>query len=319
MAPSKKLRMIAGILIGSLLLLSFLYLVLDQEKTSLTGGVRSHLEGDFVELPLGVVHYELGGPQDAPLIVLIHGFSVPSYIWDPTFEALVDSGYQVLRYDLYGRGTSDRPKVEYTRDLYVDQLQQLLTALNTENPIHIIGLSYGGPIAAAYAHQFPQGVLSITLVDPQISPASTQDIFPLNLPLVGEYLMGVMLVPFVLPQSQSKDFYHPENYPGWETRYRIQMAYRGFKRAILSSIRHTVDNDPLTDYQAIGELPFPVLLIWGKEDRTIPFSDIVRIQTAIPQLEFHAIEAAGHLPHYEQPQAVNPILVAFLNRVTPIP
>jgi len=60
-------------------------------------------------------------------------------------------------------------------------------------------------------------------------------------------------------------------------------------------------------------------LLWGKEDRTIPLSDIVRIQAAIPQVEFHAIEAAGHLPHYEQPQAVNPILGTFLQRVTPAP
>ena len=88
---------------------------------------------------------------------------------------------------------------------------------------------------------------------------------------------------------------------------------------ILNSIRHTVDSDPLLEYQAVGKIPVPVLLIWGKEDQTIPFSDMERIQAAIPRVEFHTIEAAGHLPHYEQPQVVNPFLIEFLNRSAPIP
>lgn len=37
----------------------------------------------------------------------MHGFSVPYYIWEPTFAALVQAGLRVLRYDLYGRGYSD--------------------------------------------------------------------------------------------------------------------------------------------------------------------------------------------------------------------
>jgi pimeloyl-ACP methyl ester carboxylesterase len=48
----------------------------------------------------GVVHYELTGSEDAPVVVLVHGFSVPCYVWDPTFEALTEAGFRVLRYDL---------------------------------------------------------------------------------------------------------------------------------------------------------------------------------------------------------------------------
>ncbi|MCH1553793.1 MAG: alpha/beta hydrolase, partial [Luminiphilus sp.] len=66
----------------------------------------------FVELEQGFTYYEAANFDtcDDP-IVLVHGFSVPSYIWQPTFEFLSDAGACVLMLDLYGRGLSDNPNV----------------------------------------------------------------------------------------------------------------------------------------------------------------------------------------------------------------
>ena len=90
------------------LLCAALYTGFDRESETLTDAVRSQVSGSFLRLADGVVHYELAGPPptvlDARTVVLIHGFSVPYYIWDPTFEALAQAGFRVLRYDLYGRG-----------------------------------------------------------------------------------------------------------------------------------------------------------------------------------------------------------------------
>jgi len=130
-------------------------------------------------------------------------------------------------------------------------------------------------------------------------------------PIVGEYLMAAVLAPFVLPGSQAGDFYRPEQFPGWETRYREQMQYKGFKRALLSTIRNTVKTDALPWYEAIGKAQLPVLLIWGEADKSVPASEIEILRKAIPGIEFHPIKEAGHLPHYEQPQVVNPLLLRF--------
>ena len=75
-----------------------------------------------MQLSQGYVHYELGGPVGGEKVVLVHGLSVPYYIWDPTFDALTEAGFRVLRYDLYGRGFSDRPKLRYDADLFDEQL-----------------------------------------------------------------------------------------------------------------------------------------------------------------------------------------------------
>ena len=295
------------------LILLMTYSLIDQEKIKLNDTVRASLPGQFVKLSLGVVHYELAGPENAPTIVLVHGFSVPYYIWDRTFAALTQAGFRVLRYDLYGRGFSDRPEKDYNLDLYDSQLEELLPALNIQGPIDLVGLSMGGPIVASYANHHPDQVRSLILIDPEVAPVSIRQIFPLNLPLIGEYFMTVFVASVQLPKSQSSDFYRPDKFPDWEAMFRVQLQYKGFRRAILSSIRFMPSMDAAAEYSAVGKQNMPVLLIWGREDKTVSAADIQQLKELIPEIEYHIIEAAGHIPQYERPEVVNPLLVNFLN------
>jgi len=313
---AKKLLKISGVItviIVLVLVAAFLYL--DSEKAILNDDVRSGLPGQFVELSKGTVHYELAGPNDAPTVVLVHGFSVPYYVWDPTFDALVDAGYRVLRFDLYGRGYSDRPNLEYSLDLFTEQLDELLRALDIGEPASLVGLSFGGPIVTAYANQHPNHVHSVILIDPQVSLVSAADIFPMNVPVLGEIIMAVYVVPVMLPKTQTSDFYRTEGFPNWEDQYRDQMQYTGFRSALLSTTREMVEVDPIAEYQTLGKAGFPVVLFWGKEDQTISPGEIAMLRKALPDHEFHAIDEAGHLPHYERPEVVNPLLIEFLENV----
>jgi len=308
----KMINIGSGIAIIALLLL-ITYSLADQEKITLNDTVRLTLPGQFVKLPLGVVHYELAGPDSAPTVVLVHGFSIPYYIWDPTFEALSQAGFRVLRYDLYGRGFSDRPEITYNLELFVTQLEELLPALNIQGPVDLVGLSMGGPIVARFANHHPDQVRSLVFIDPEVAPVSTQRIFPLNIPIVGEYLMTVYVAPVELPKTQSDDFYRPDRFPDWETVYRVQLQYKGFRRAILSTIRNMPGMDSLVEYEPVGRQNLPALLIWGREDRTVSSADMQQVVELIPGIEFHIINEAGHIPHYELPGVVNPLLVEFLN------
>lgn len=315
MNKNKQRKRTISILVLLAAILVAAYFLSDGEQKRLDAKTRAALPGQFVTLSQGVVHYELAGPDDAPLVVLVHGFSVPYYVWDPTFEALTEAGFRVLRYDLYGRGYSDRPEVEYDLDLFTGQLRDLLTALDLGEPVTLVGLSFGGPIVASFANQYPQQVSGLVLIDPQVAQVSPGDILPLNLPLVGEYIMSVYMAPVMLPKSQADDFYRPERFPDWEVKYRLQEEFVGFKRAILSTIRNMVAMQPLEEYRGLGEQNLPVMLFWGQEDKTISAAEIGQLREAIPQAEFHPIPEAGHLPHYEQPEVVDALLVNFLDRI----
>jgi len=89
------------------------YFAADPEKLDIDQSVRDKTPGQFARLSDGYTHYEIGGPPDGRVVVLAAGATVPYYIWDPTFSALVGAGFRVLRYDYYGRGFSDRPDVPW--------------------------------------------------------------------------------------------------------------------------------------------------------------------------------------------------------------
>lgn len=288
----------------------------DETKT-LTDATRKDAKagGTFVSLPSGVTHYELANPYSENTVVLVHGFSVPYFIFDPTFEFLTKSGYRVLRYDLFGRGYSDRPRTRYNSDLFDKQLSDLLDALRFTSPVNLIGLSMGGPISATFTARHPERVKSLTLIDPSgARPVSLTPMLKLaKVPILAETVFGWMGTEAMV-KAAGKDFYDPKLVDHFIGKYKVQMQYKGFKRALLSSIRNNMLNSFVKAYKQVGKMDLPVQLFWGRDDGTVPFEHSNDLRAAMPNVEFHVIENCGHIPHYEKPDEVNPILLEFLNK-----
>jgi pimeloyl-ACP methyl ester carboxylesterase len=282
------------------------------ETEELNEATRSKVAGSFVQLTNGCTHYELGGERSGQPVVLVHGFSVPYFIWDPTFEFLTKSGFCVLRYDLFGRGYSDRPQARYDIDTFCGQLRELLDTLGFERVI-LIGLSLGGPISATFTTRYPERIQKLVLID----PAGARSVVLLK-SAVAEIMPGISgLLPGQLrsgPRTKEfeSDFYDPENLKAFTEKYMVQLKYKGFTRAILATIRHGMLGDFSDTYRQIGHGGTPVMLLWGRDDKTVPFAQSDIIREAIPQVEFHAFEHCGHIPHCEKPEEVNPLLLEFL-------
>ncbi len=301
---------------------------------------RASADGSFIQLPNGVTHYELSNPENnSPLplgegvgrrgepveavrdVVFVHGFSVPYFIFDPTFKFLTESGFRVLRYDHFGRGLSDRPRARYNLDLFVDQLSDLLDALRLAStglnagarPVSLIALSMGGPIASAFTLRHPERVDKLVLIDPvgarpiALSPA----LKAAKIPFVAEAILG-LIGGEALIKNAAKDFFDPAWVAHFISQYRVQMQYKGFKRAILSTLRNNMLDSFIHVYEALGKTDKPVLLFWGRQDTTVPFEHSDDLRAALPKVQFHAIDNCGHIPHYEKPDEVNPILLEFL-------
>ncbi|MCP4542790.1 MAG: alpha/beta fold hydrolase [Chloroflexi bacterium] len=286
------------------------------ESRVLDAEARSGVSGEFVQLPDGMTHYEITGPPDGQTVVLVHGFSVPYFIWDPTFDALAEAGFRVLRYDLYGRGYSDRPDVAYDQDLFDRQLVNLLSALDVALPIDLIGLSMGGPITVTFADRRPAQVRKLGLIDPAGFITRTPFFFKLmQIAPLGEWLMSLFGDRMLL-SGLADDFHDLEKLAAYRAKYLPPMKYVGFKRALLSTIRYGILGDVSETFRRVSKQKRPTLLIWGREDQTVPFDHSERVRAAIPHIEFHAIDGAGHIPHYEQPELINPLLIKFLRPIS---
>src|SRR5262245_17392398 len=154
------------VLIALIAYAGFTYRRANLEKSVMTDEVRKAAGGSYVRVPDGMVHYEMAGPDTGRAVLLVHGFSVPYYIWDPVWDTLSKAGFRVIRLDLFGRGYSDRPNTAYGAALFDRQVIGLLDALKITEPIDIAGLSMGGGVAQYFANHHPERTHSVILVDP---------------------------------------------------------------------------------------------------------------------------------------------------------
>jgi pimeloyl-ACP methyl ester carboxylesterase len=282
------------------------------ERMKLTPAIRASLPGDFIYLPGGVTHFQCEGPEDAPPVVLVHGFSVPYFIWDPTWEMLLEAGYRVLRYDLFGRGYSDRPFASNDHDLFAQQLCDLLDVLGIGQVQAVFGLSMGGLVAAIFARMNPERVSRLGLFDP--AGYLSEPPFYLKLlrvPILGELFFG-LVGESLFRRLAANDFYDPAHIDQFSDQFMLQMAYKGFRRSLLSTLRSGILESGEKVYGQIGGMDIPVLLVWGERDLTAPFEHSKNVVEAIPQVQFFPIAGSGHIPHYEDAERVNRIILEFL-------
>lgn len=283
----------------------------DPETRTLDGPARRLVsDGAFFRLGDGVTHYEVAGPDTGARVLLVHGFSVPGYIWDSTMVALSTAGFRVARYDTYGRGWSDRPDVSYALGLYDRQLLQLLDSLGWKEPVHLVGLSYGGPVIGTFVANHPERVRSLTFVDPAAGTVRSLPWY-MKAPVLGPWLWQTFAVP-KMADGQPSDFYEPARFPGWADKYRPQQQFFGFGRALRRTILDNAGGNYDSLYAAVGRTQKPTLLLWGKEDQTVTIDKSEQVRRGVPQAEFHVIERAGHLPHMERTDVVNPLLIGWL-------
>ncbi len=288
--------------------------VMDSESEPITNEVRKSVPGSFVKLPDGFVHYELSGLPESDLVVLVPGLTSPIYIWRELPRALLAAGFQVLRYDLFGRGFSDRPYVDYDQNLFDRQLVGLLRKLGSEAPVHLVGLSMGGPVVFEFARRHSQRVASMTLIDPAGFPVNLPPGAGLiRVPLLGDYLFRVLGERILLAET-ARSVFDKKLVPDLQRKFRVQLRYEGYKRAVLSTMRHMPLGEMKNTYKRVGSLQRPTLVVWGREDQIIDFENSKKIRAALRQPQFLGVPAAGHLPHYERPDLVNPVIVEFLEQ-----
>jgi len=105
--------------------------------------------------------YELSGPVDAPVIVLIHGLGLNRQVWR-WHEPSLASNFRVLNYDLFGHGESAPPPVKPSLSMFAEQLLGLLDFLGIDQ-CAIAGFSLGGMINRRFALDYPNRLRALAI------------------------------------------------------------------------------------------------------------------------------------------------------------
>ncbi|TRZ49600.1 alpha/beta fold hydrolase, partial [bacterium] len=242
-----------------------IYASADIEKKDLDDAARTQQGGSYVKLPDGITHYELTGPETGQVVVLVHGFSLPMWVWDAQVEPLTQAGFRVLRYTMFGRGYSDRPEADYSQAFYRKQLFDLLNTLKIQQPVDLVGQSMGGGVVIDFTANYPDRVKDVVLIAPVINQENDTNVKLLRAPLLGEFLMRLVATKSVTDRAAQLMQKSPKA-DEYAKLFKEQTQYKGFERAMLAMFRSDAVADHTADYLTVGKQGKKVMLIWGTLD-----------------------------------------------------
>jgi len=281
------------------------------EDTSALEDARAVSGLALIQSAAGITRYKVFGERNTPTVILIHSFNGFIESWNPNISALVNAGYRVVAYDLFGRGLSDRPYVNYDLKLFRNQLDSVLKKIGAKN-IHLIGSSFGCVIASDYANQHPEKTESLTMIGPAGWPEEGGRNPLIDLPIVSELAFHYFGKQILKPKVEAY-FFNPLQHYSVLEEWDNFASYPGFTRSALSTLKHSPVLDYMAGWQQLGELDKPTLFIWGKQDVSFPFSNTKRLRKLIPHAKIIGIDDAAHWVNIEQAELVNSEIIKFLN------
>ena len=251
--------------------------------------------GNFAELSNGFTYYNIDNRFNENTLVFIHGFSVPSYIWEKTYNSAKEKGFKVIKLDLYGRGFSDNPDLDYTDELFANQVIELLQELQITNAT-FLGLSNGGRVISKLADIKPNMVEKLVYVSASSfnNHENTADKI-VSKDEINEFIKNRYPT---ISSGQLSDFKYPENYPLWDDKYEELLKFKGFARALISTVKNHKNLD--LENKEISDSNKKVYTIWGDSDSVVVYNDIKeKLNKLMPNRFEYTVPNSGHLPHIE--------------------
>lgn len=300
----RKLALAIAGTIGVIALAGFLFLQMfpGRALSALQGLTASNagFESKSVELDGYTAHYYVSGPEDAPVVVFLHGLIDDRNSFVPATEWLSGS-LRVILPDLQGHGDNGQiPGRDYSIRGQVNFVEDLLEALDI-GEVGIGGNSMGGHVAAAFALSHPDRVTGLVLLN-------ATGLLLDQPPTYSAYPAGIDVS--YMDNLYSHVFIKPPFIPRPIMRYLADdlNAKAPFYNTLIDEV---VSGGDFRLDERIEVLETPTLIIWGTDDRLVPMRYAEAYHEAIPTSELRVFEA-GHAPQIELPDDVGRALAAFL-------
>ena len=286
---------------------------------------------DTVETNGVRLHAVTAGPEDGPLVVLLHGFPEFWYSWRHQIPALAEAGYRVVAPDMRGYNHSEKPDGvgAYHIDELVGDVAGLVDAFDQESA-HVVGHDWGGLVAWQTAIDRPGVVDRLAVLNAPHPSAYERALRSNPTQLAKSWYVGFFQLPGLPEWSLGvRDYESLERMLGDGTvrpdafteadieRYKTAFGRPGVRTAALNYYRALARrNAKLTlTGGGVGDLPVraPTLLIWGERDAALDVSLTEDLDRWVPDLRVERLPDASHWVQFDAPERVNELLLDHLS------
>lgn len=255
-------------------------------------------------------------------VVLIHGWGGSASGWLPSFGALA-TRHRVYALDLFNHGLTGQLG---SRSLKAEDMAKFVNDFMGElgiNRAHMIGHSMGGGISLQMAINFPERLGRLVLADSiGLGKEVDKSARVASLPLVGECwasltyrndiakygkeLRASAQNPASITDELIENLYRVERSPEHARMvlrvFRLWFDWTGQKKSVYDAI-----------IRKLPSIANPTLIIWGRQDATVPLSHGEFAARRMPNAHLEVIDKCAHVPMFEQPEMFNRLVLEFLN------
>ena len=259
-------------------------------------------EGQIMTVNGVRVHAEVMG--DGPDLVLIHGASGSTRDMTFSLAPRLAERYRVIIIDRPGLGYTERlNQTGATLDQQATLLVAAARQLGAERPI-VMGQSYGGAVALAWALNHPDAISALVPVSAVSNPWTTKlDMFyRVTSSWLGQLFVVPMITAFVperVVENAVEEVFAPQSAPdGYRDHFGPGLTLRRVSMRANAMQRANLREEILAQYARYGEISVPVEIVHGTADTTVGLSlHSEKLVKEISGANLTRLDGIGHMPH----------------------
>ena len=265
----------------------------------------------------GRIFYKESGLDKPGLpIVFVHGIGAgsSSFMWRKNFDVLRQN-FRVYALDLLGFGFSDKPAgAPYSANLYVELISDFIRDIGGR--ANIVASSLGAAYAVRVADEHPELVNALILNAPagystlNTRPGMTGAAFYglLQSPVLGTSFYNVMASERSIREYATKTLFY--DYRRVTDRLVAQLYATSHQPGAQYAIAAFLSGYLNTDMAPVfARLEQPVVLVWGKQDVSVPVAKAVELLQLNPNARLEVFDFCRMMPEQEHPEKFNALVL----------
>lgn len=244
------------------------------------------------------------------IIIILNGIMMSTKSWE-IFVKPFSKANVLIRFDMFDQGESSKLNKNYTQEIQVELLRELLDYLNIVK-VNIVGISYGASIALQFAVKYEKYINKMVVANVVAKTSGWLKAIGDGWNAVAETRDGLAYYNISIPYIYSPQFY-TKNIAWMENRKEFLIPLFSDKEFLDSMVRLTKSAETHNVINHLDNIKTKTLIISSEEDYLTPVFEQKYLHSKLINSKLIIIPECGHASMYEKPELFTSLVLGFIN------